>query len=272
MKKLAKIFSSIYSVFIFVFLYAPIVVLMLTSFNDSRFRNNWGGFTLKWYTELFSNSDIMNALKNTILIALISAIISTIIGTYAAIGMYYMKKGFFKKILLYITYIPMLNPDIVTGVSLLLLFSFLGVTLGFESLLLAHITFNISYVILSVMPKLRQMNQYTYEAALDLGMRPFKAVHKVIIPEVMSGIISGFLLSITLSINDFVISFFTTGPGVSTLSISIYSMSRRGIKPEINALSTIMFITVLSLLIIINLRNRKNNPDIKKLNKEEKAI
>ncbi|MDP4152257.1 MAG: ABC transporter permease subunit [Bacillota bacterium] len=255
--RLTNIFAGTYSVFVFLFLYAPIVVLMATSFNDSKFRNKWGGFTLKWYSDLFHDSVIMTSLRNTVLLALFSAVIATVIGTFAAIGIYYLRKGIVKTALMNLTYIPMLSPDIVTGISLLLLFTFFGITLGFKSLLLAHITFNIPYVILSVMPKLRQMNQFTYEAALDLGMRPFQAVNKVIIPEIFPGIISGFLLALTLSIDDFVISFFTTGPGVSTLSITIYSMTRRGIKPEINALSTLMFATVLTLLIIINLRNSK---------------
>lgn len=232
---------------------------MVLSFNNSKSRSNWGGFTLKWYASLFSDSGIMNALLNTIVIAFVSAAVATLIGTFAAIGIYYLKKGLLKKALMNMTYIPMLNPDIVTGISLLLLFTFLGISLGFQSLLLAHITFNIPYVILSIIPKLNQMNPFTYEAALDLGMRPMRAIQRVIVPEILPGIISGFLLAVTLSIDDFVISFFTTGPGVSTLSITIYSMSRRGIKPEINALSTIMFIVVLTLLLIINLRSGKEN-------------
>jgi spermidine/putrescine transport system permease protein len=232
---------------------------MVLSFNNSKSRSSWGGFTLKWYVSLFSDSSILNALLNTVIIAFVSAAIATLIGTFAAIGIYYLKKGFLKKALMNITYIPMLNPDIVTGISLLLLFTFMGISLGFKSLLLAHITFNIPYVILSIIPKLNQMNAFTYEAALDLGMKPMRAIQRVIVPEIMPGIISGFLLAVTLSIDDFVISFFTTGPGVSTLSITIYSMSRRGIKPEINALSTIMFTAVLILLLIVNLRTGKDN-------------
>lgn len=247
-----------YLYLVFAFLYAPILVLMIYSFNDSRSRGNWGGFTLRWYAELFRDREIAQALYNTLLIALISSVVATIAGTAAAIGIQNMKKVK-RTVIMNLSYLPVLNPDIVTGVSLMLLFIFFrtytGLGLGFVTMLIAHITFNIPYVILSVLPKLKQLNKNMYEAALDLGASPGYALRKVIIPEIMPGIITGFLLAFTLSIDDFVISFFTTGSGVSNLSIYVYSMARRGINPKINALSTIMFVSVLILLLIVNRRS-----------------
>jgi spermidine/putrescine transport system permease protein len=243
---------------VFIFLYAPIIILIVFSFNDSKSRGNWNGFTLKWYTQLFSDRQIISSLYYTLIIALLSSLIATLIGTGAAIGIHNMKK-LKKSVVMNITYLPVLNPDIVTGISLMLLFIFVKIDLGLFSLLLAHITFNIPYVILSVLPKLKQLNKHLYEAALDLGASPGYALGKVIIPEIMPGIVTGFLLAFTMSIDDFVISFFTTGSGVSTLSITIYSMARRGINPKINALSTLMFVCVLLMLLIINKRASKDN-------------
>ncbi len=257
--------KKFYSFLIYLFLYAPIFILIVFSFNNSRSRGSWGGFTLKWYKALFSDSQIMSALYYTIAIAVASSIIATIIGTAAAIGIHQMKRKQ-KSVIMNLTYIPVLNADIVTGISLMILFIFIKLKLGFLTLLIAHVTFNIPYVILSVLPKLKQLDNNLYEAALDLGATPSYALWKVIIPEIMSGIITGGLLAFTLSIDDFVISFFTTGSGVSNLSITIYSMARRGIKPQINALSTIMFVTVLALLLIINLRTNRN------INRKENAI
>ncbi|MEG2378163.1 MAG: ABC transporter permease subunit [Clostridia bacterium] len=251
-----KIIKHSYSALIFAFLYTPIVVLIVFSFNANKSRGQWGGFSLKWYYSLFQNKEILAALYNTIFIAIVSALIATIVGTIAAIGLYYMRRRP-RSIIMNISYLPVLSPDIVTGVSLLVLFMALSIPLGRVSLLLAHITFNIPYVILSVMPKLKQMNRHTFEAAQDLGARPSQALRKVILPEIMPGVISGFILAITMSIDDFVISFFTAGSGVSTLSITIYSMARKGIKPEINALSTIMFVVVIALLLIVNLRTTR---------------
>lgn len=242
-----------YTFLIFFFLYAPILVLVIFSFNESKTRANWTGFTLKWYKALFNDQYILNALYNTISIAILSALIATIIGTAAAIGIHAMRK-FPKLMVMNITYLPVLNPDIVTGISMMLLFIFIKLPLGYLSLLLAHITFNIPYVILSVLPKLKQLNKFTLEAALDLGATPFYAYRKVVLPQIKSGVFTGFLLAFTLSVDDFVISFFNTGSGVSNVAITIYSMARRGINPEINALLTIMFIGVLILLLIINKR------------------
>ncbi|NSW90713.1 MAG: ABC transporter permease [Firmicutes bacterium] len=261
-----RIAKKIYLYLIFLFLYAPIAVLVIYSFNESKSRGNWGGFTLKWYGQLLKDREIASALYNTLAIAILSSIIATVIGTAAALGIYNMKK-IKKAIIMNLTYLPVLNPDIVTGVSLMLLFVFMKaftqIGLGFFTMLLAHITFNIPYVILSVLPKLKQLNKHIYEAALDLGATPFYALKKVVIPEIIPGIITGFLLAFTLSIDDFVISFFTTGSGVSNLSIYVYSMARRGINPKINALSTIMFLTVLILLLIINRRMSKDNSNVK---------
>ena len=241
----------------FVFLYAPIFVLALFSFNDSKSMSVWSGFTLDWYKELFQNEKILTALYYTILIAVLASVIATIIGTITAIGIHKMRNGGFKKTLLNINYLPILNPDVVTGVSLMTLFTFVGMTFGFNTMLIAHILFNIPYVILSVLPKLKQMPANIEEAAMDLGATPMYALRKVILPQIKPGIVSGLLISFTMSIDDFVISFFTAGNGVSNLSIEIYSMTRRGIRPEINALSTIMFVVVLVLLILSNKTSKK---------------
>lgn len=246
-----------YTFLIFFFLYAPILVLIIFSFNESKSRANWTGFTFKWYQQLFEDQYILNALYNTISIALLSALIATVLGTAAAIGIHAMKK-YPKLFVMNVTYLPILNPDIVTGISMMLLFIFIKLPLGYLSLLLAHITFNIPYVILSVLPKLKQLNKHTLEAALDLGATPVYAYRKVVLPQINSGIITGFLLAFTLSVDDFVISFFTTGSGVSNVAIYIYSMARRGINPEINALLTIMFIGVLILLLVVNKRMEKD--------------
>lgn len=251
---------SYVSLIIFI-LYAPIVLLMVFSFNDSKKRSQWSGFTLNWYKELFNDPQIKSAFYYTIIIAIIATLIATLIGTAAAIGIHHMTK-WKKSLMMNVTYIPLLSPDIVTGISLMLLFIFTKIPRGFYSLLLAHITFSIPYVILSVIPKLKQLNHNIYEAALDLGATPVYAFYKVVLPEIMPGITAGALLAFTLSIDDFVVSFFNTGPAVSTLSIQIYSMARRGINPKINALSTIMFTTILLLLFLVNLRSIKDNKKV----------
>jgi spermidine/putrescine transport system permease protein len=246
-----------YLALIFVFLYAPILTLIVFSFNASKSRAKWGGFTLQWYQSMFNDPVIVKSLYNTLMIALIAAIVATILGTLAAIGIHYMTK-WMKSLFMNVTYLPVLNPDIVTGIGLMLLFIMINRKLGFTTLLLAHIAFCTPYVIISVLPKLRQLTPNTYEAALDLGATPFQTLYKVIVPEIAPGIITGFLLSFTLSIDDFVISYFTTGSGVSTLSITIFTMTKRGIKPEINALSTVLFVAILVLLMLINRRQGKD--------------
>ena len=246
-----KYLQKIYLALIFILLYAPIVTLVVLSFNQSKTRAKWGGFTLKWYKELFQNEQIMSAFYTTLIIAFISAAIATIIGTAAAIAIQGMKQKW-KTMYMGLTNIPMMNAEIVMGVSLMLLFIAFHMTLGFGTILIAHITFNIPYVILSVSPKLKQTNRYTYEAAMDLGASPVKAFFKVVFPDIVPGVLSGFMLAFTMSLDDFVITHFTKGPGIDTLSTKIYTEVRKGIKPEIYALSTIMFVTVLVLLILVN--------------------
>jgi spermidine/putrescine transport system permease protein len=259
-----RFFNRFYIGLILLFLYAPIFILIILSFNKSKSRAKWGGFTLSWYQSLFRDSDIMSALSTTLILAFLSAIIATIIGTAAAIAINSMKKTP-RTLLLGITNIPMLNADIVTGISLMLIFVALNYTLGFTSVLLAHITFNIPYVILSVMPKLRQINPNTFEAALDLGASPLYSFFKVILPDIFSGVISGFFLAFTMSLDDFVITYFTKGPQINTLSTKIYTEVRKGIKPEIYALSTLMFVTVLILLIIVNRKSSERSTLARKI-------
>jgi len=251
-----KTMKKIYTILMFLFLYAPIVVLIVFSFNSEKTTASWTGFSLNWYRQLFQDRQIMKALYYTISIAVLASIISTIIGTFAAIGIYKMKKKP-RKLILAANKIPILNPDIVTGVAIMILFKTIRLDFGFLTLLIAHITFDIPFVILSVFPKLRQLPKNIVEAALDLGATPFYALRKIIMPQIMPGVITGFLIAFTMSIDDFVISFFTTGKGVTNLSIVIYSMARRGINPKINALSTLMFVIVLTLLLIINFRDSK---------------
>ena len=246
-------FKRFYLVLICVILYAPIITLMVLSFNSSKSRSKWGGFTTKWYVELFKNNSIMNALYTTLIIALLSALIATILGTAAAIGIQAMRKKM-RTVVTGVTNIPMLNADIVTGISLMLLFIACRFSLGFKTILIAHITFNIPYVILSVLPKLRQTNVSTYEAALDLGASPLYAFFKVVFPDILPGVSSGFLLAFTMSLDDFIITHFTKGPGVDTLSTKIYSEVRKGINPSMYALSTLMFLVVMILLLLINMK------------------
>lgn len=243
--------QKIYMGLILVFLYAPIATLMVLSFNASKTRAKWGGFTLKWYGKLFQNEDILNALFNTLLIALIASLVATIIGTAASLAISGLKKRS-RAIVIGVTNIPMLNAEIVTGISLMLLFISLGLKFGFGTILLSHITFCIPYVILSVMPRLSQLSPHTYEAALDLGAGPVYGFFKVVFPDILPGVLSGFLMSFTMSLDDFIITHFTKGPGVDTLSTKIYTEVKKGIKPEMYALSTLIFVTVLILLLLVN--------------------
>ncbi|MDY5483889.1 MAG: extracellular solute-binding protein [Clostridium sp.] len=248
---LRQFFQDFYLALILIFLYAPIFTMMVLSFNNTKSRTLWGGFTTRWYSEMFESQAIMAALYNTLLIAFISALVATIIGTVAAIGISSMKKVP-RTIVMGINNIPMLNSDIVTGISLMLAFIAFGISLGFKTILIAHISFNIPYVILSVMPKLKQTSRNTYEAALDLGASPLQAFFKVVFPDILPGVLSGFLMAFTMSLDDFIITHFTKGAGINTLSTLIYSEVRRGIKPSMYALSTLIFATVLILLLITN--------------------
>ncbi len=261
MKKLAHL----YLVLVMLFLYVPIFVLIVFSFNETKSRSVFSGFTLDWYERLFHNEIIISSLVNTIIIAVLTSIISTILGTLAAIGINSMRKVP-KAVVMNITNMPIINPEIVTGVSLMLLFVFfaarMNLEFGFVTLLLAHITFDVPYVILNIMPKFKQMDPHLYEAAQDLGCSPFQAFKKVILPEIMPGIVSGFLIAFTYSLDDFVISYFTSGSTSQTLPITIYSMTRRKISPEINALSTLIFLVVVIVLIVkhlIETRTAKKN-------------
>ena len=262
-----KTLSKIYNGLIFTFLYAPILVLIVYSFNDSKNRVQWGGFTLDWYRDLFSNELILESLLVTLRVAVLAAIISTVIGTMAAVGIFNMN-GRLRHAMESLNNIPMVNPEIVTGISMMLMFVAIYratglLQPGFATLLIAHITFCIPYVVLQVMPKLRQMNKHMYEAALDLGCTPFSAFFKVVLPEIMPGVITGALMAFTMSLDDFVISYFNAGSTAQNLSVTIYSMTKKPVTPEVNALSTLVFGTVLILLVIVNVRQVR---DIKKQN------
>ena len=264
---MSTVFQRVMMVFVFLFLYAPILVLIVFSFNSSSSQTAFAGVSLRWYADLFQDASIMNALYNTLVVAVVSSVLATVLGTLAAIGIFGMRKSV-RTAIMNVTYLPVLNPDILTAISMMLVFSLMRIPFGLVTLIIAHTTFNIPYVILSVMPKLRQFNISTYEAALDLGARPAFALRKVVLPEIMPGIITGMLLSFTLSIDDFIISYFTKGTGVQTLPIVIYSMTRRKVTPKVNALSTLLFVVVLVLLIIVNLR--QSRADIKKQQGEER--
>ncbi|MBR5770531.1 MAG: ABC transporter permease [Alistipes sp.] len=253
-----KFLSNSYIVLLLVMLYAPIIIIAIFSFTDSKVLGNWTGFSVDLYTSLFSggvSGRLIDAIKNTFLIALVAATVSTLLGTVAAIGindLRYRKR----RAINFVNNIPILNPDIITGISLFLLFVSLGITQGYTTVILAHIAFCTPYVVLSVMPRLTQMNPNIYEAALDLGATPMQAMRRVIIPEIRPGMISGFILAFTLSIDDFAVTIFTNGTdGLETLSTFIYADARKGgLTPELRALSTIILVVVLLLLVVVNYR------------------
>ena len=257
MKK--KALSNIYIALIMLFLYAPMAVMVVMSFNGTSSTSVLSGFSLKWYGELFNDRITLQALSNTLVLAITSSILALIIGTLAAVGINAMRKKWIKNAVLTVTNIPMMNPEIVTGVSMMLLFVFVGhlVTtsdvLGFPTLLIAHVTFNLPYVILSVLPKLKQTDKHLGEAAQDLGCTPLRSFFKVVMPEIMSGVITGMVMALTLSLDDFIISYFCSGT-TQTLPVYIYSMTKKRVSPEINALSTLLFAVILILLLIINIR------------------
>lgn len=257
-----KFFSNTYTFLVLAFMYIPILVMMVYSFNSSKGRL-WTGFSTKWYKELFSNELILSSLANTLFVALVASVLATILGTTAALGIHNMKK-LSRNAIKNATYIQILNPEIVTGISLMLLFAFFRFESGYITLILAHITFCVPTVVLNVLPKLQQLNKNVYEAALDLGCNSFQAFFKAVIPEIMPGIISGFLMALTYSIDDFVISYFTTGPSAQTLPITIFSMTKKRVTPEINALSTIVFLVVLAVLVVANMREAKHENDVQK--------
>ena len=253
MKKVKKSASFLYLGIIFLFLYAPIFVLIVLSFNNSMSRTVWGGFTLQWYFNLPTNDTIMDALWTTLRITLSSSILATILGTSAAIGINRMKKNH-AAIMLGATNIPLLNADIVTGISLMLLFTRFT-SLGEFSVVLAHIAFSVPYVIFNVLPKLQSMSESCFEAAMDLGATPVYAFYKVIWPEIIPGVLSGFLMAFTMSLDDFTITYFTKGAGVNTMSTMLYTELRKGIQPELYALSTLLFLLAFLMLIATNLKS-----------------
>lgn len=262
-KKRLSPLSKVYLALILFFLYAPIGVMALFSFNESTSTYIFSGFSLKWWGEMFNNSAATDALKNSLILAVCTAVISTVMGTCAAVGIFNYRNKRLKRAVLTVTNIPMMNPEIVTGVSMMLLFVFLGASikisdsLNFWSLLAAHITFCLPYVILNVMPKLKQFDINIYEAAVDLGYKPVKAFFKVVLPDITSGIITGLVMSFTLSLDDFIISYFTSGPSFQTLPIYIFSLTKKRVKPDMYALSTLIFLVILVLLILMNVAQSK---------------
>ena len=254
--KTGNFFRGLYLGLILLFLYLPIGTLMVLSFNKSKSMSVWTGFTTKWYSEMFKNTQIMEAIWNTFSIAIVSAIIATIVGTLGCIGIMAMgKRG--KNTLLSLNNIPLLNADIVIGISLMMTFLVFGISLSWGTVLLSHVTFGIPYVLLSVLPKFKQLTPNAYEAALDLGATPFYAFRKVVLPDIRPGIVSGFLLAFTMSVDDFVITHFTRGAGINTISTLIYSQVKVGIRPTLFALSTIIFVVVMIVLVITNIVSNK---------------
>lgn len=256
--------AKFYMVLVFIFLYAPMAVMAVFSFNESASTYQFTSFSLKWWSEMFSNDAAMDALKNTLILAVCSCIISTIIGTMAAVGIYNYRNKRLKSVVMTVTNVPMMNPEIVTGISMMLLFVFAGTLIGrsdslnFWSLLIAHVTFCLPYVVLNVLPKLRQFDINIYEAAVDLGCKPVKAFFKVVLPNIMSGIITGLVMSFTLSLDDFIISYFTNGPSFQTLPIYIFSLTKKRVKPDMYALSMLMFAVILVLLILLNIAQARS--------------
>ncbi len=272
-----KGFSKIYIALVLVFLFAPIAVLIFFSFNSGSSTSVFEGFSLKWYKELFKNAEILEALKNSLILAVTSAAISTVIGTAAAFGIHHMKKKWLRQSVMSITNIPMMNPDIITGISLMFLFVFVGGLLGlqtklnFATMLIAHVTFCLPYVILNVLPKFRQMDRSLPEAALDLGCTPLQSFFKVQLPTILPGVFTGMIMAFTMSLDDFVISYFTSGVDFQTLPILIYSMTKKSVKPTIYALSTLIFIIILVLLLISNReRSSEERLEAKRLKEERK--
>ena len=242
----------------FLFMYIPIIVLMIFSFNDAKSRGVWGGFSLKWYREMFADAELMASLRTTIIVGIVAAVLSCIIGTAAAIGIKGFRNKKMRNIINEVTNIPMVSSELVLGISLMLLFIAVKIPTGMFTMILAHITFCVPYVILSVTPKLMQLDNNLYEAAVDLGAKPWHAFKSVVLPEIMPGIVNGLLIAFTMSIDDFVISFFTAGNGITNLSMYVYATAKR-LNPKINALSTVMFIVIMMLLFIINKRTSKDD-------------
>lgn len=270
-----KISSKIYTTLIFIFLFAPIAVLLIFSFNEAKSLSVFSGFSLKWYRELFSDRNTLESVKNTLVLAFSATVISTVMGTAAAVGIYKLRKKWFRAAINTVTNIPMINPDIITGISMMLVFVFVGrmvgasTSLNFWTMLIAHVTFCLPYVIFQVLPKLQQMERDLLEAAMDLGCTPMRAFFKVTLPEILPGIITGAIMAFTLSLDDFVISYFTSGNDFQTLPIRIYGMTKKTVTPKMYALATIIFFVTMALLL---LNNAVDDEDSRKLKKHKKML
>lgn len=265
-----KAVSRIYASLVFLFLYAPIIVLVVFSFNSSSSTSVFSGFSLEWYKSLFQDEATLKALYNTLILAVCSSAIATVLGTMAAVGIDKYKNKLARSSVMAVTNIPMMNPEIVTGISMMLLFVFVGklvkvdAVLGFGTMLIAHVTFDLPYVILTVLPKLRQTDRNLAEAAQDLGCKPVSAFFKVVLPSIMPGVITGMIMAFTLSLDDFIISYFTSGPGFQTLPIVIFSMTKKRVKPDMYALSALIFVSILLLLIVYNIAQQKSENKTKR--------
>ena len=274
MKPASKVFTAL----IMIFLFAPIAILLVFSFNEAKSLSVFSGFSLYWYRELFRDSETLNAVKNTLVLAVSAAAISTVMGTAAAVGINKLRSRYLHAVMDTVTNIPMINPEIITGISLMLMFVFVGrlfgaaTSLSFWTLLIAHVTFCLPYVILQVLPKLQQMDKSLPEAAMDLGCTPLRAFLKVEIPEILPGVITGMIMAFTLSLDDFVISYFTTGNGFQTLPIRIYNMTKKTVTPKMYALATIIFFVILALLLVSNLSDSDSSQTIKAAKQKRKKL
>ena len=271
-----KLSSKIYTTIIFLFLFAPIVVLLVFSFNEAKSLSVFSNFSFKWYQELFNDRNTLESVKNTVILAFSATVISTILGTAAAFGIFRIRKEWYRMIMNTVTNIPMINPDIITGISMMLVFVFVGrlfgasTSLNFWTILIAHVTFCLPYVIFQVIPKLQQMDSALLEAACDLGCTPFRAFFKVTLPEILPGIITGAIMAFTLSLDDFVISYFTSGNDFQTLPIRIYGMTKKTVTPKMYALATIIFFVTLALLLLNNLIDNEDYRNLKEKRKNKK--
>lgn len=273
-----KTASKIYTAIIFIFLFAPIAILLVFSFNEAKSLSVFSGFSLKWYQELFRDSNTLASVKNTLILAASAMVLSTVMGTAASMGIYRLRGRWYRRVMDTVTDIPMTNPDIITGISLMLMFVFAGRLLGlrdslsFWTMLIAHITFCLPYVILQVLPKLQQMDPALPEAAQDLGCTPVRAFFKVTIPEISSGIVTGAIMAFTMSLDDFVISYFTSGTGFQTLPIRIYNMTKKTVTPKMYALATIIFFVILALLLLTNLSDNEENRALRAERKKHRKL
>ncbi|MBS5433526.1 MAG: ABC transporter permease [Firmicutes bacterium] len=273
MKPAAKVYTAL----IMLFLFAPIVILLVFSFNEAKSLSVFSNFSLYWYRELFRDAETLNAVKNTVLLAFSAAAVSTVMGTAAAVGINKLRNKYLRYAMDTVTNIPMINPDIITGISLMLMFVFVGrlfgaaTSLSFWTMLISHVTFCLPYVILQVLPKLQQMDRALPEAAMDLGCTPLRAFFKVELPEILPGLVTGLIMAFTLSLDDFVISYFTAGNGFQTLPIRIYNMTKKTVTPKMYALATIIFFVILALLLISNLADSESSRSLKAARQKKKA-